>query len=349
MLQTSSPKSVLPAFVFDMENSFDSQFKNFVVYIFILIGNICTSEVPRPRGVSLSRASLYNPSENFVCFDGSLTIPFTQVNDDYCDCPDGSDEPGTSACPNGIFHCSNAGYKPLNIASSRVNDGVCDCCDASDEYANENGNCQNTCSELGRHAREEAQRKSELFRIGKELRTELIQQGIQLKQSKKDKLGELEKYKIEAEKVKLEKEELKKNVEELENVALQKYREIEEEEKKLKMEQQAIKNREEATEIFEKYDSNGNGRIEIEELKTREVFDKDRNGEVSDEEAKFFLADKESVDLEEFVTEAWAKIKPFAMLKAGLFKPPEGETPENAEEAKYKEIEDMDEAEEGIA
>ena len=70
-----------------------------------------------PRGVSHSRLALYQPNAKgeFTCLDGSATIPFDQVNDDFCDCDDGSDEPGTSACPNGIFHCANAGFKPLNL------------------------------------------------------------------------------------------------------------------------------------------------------------------------------------------------------------------------------------------
>jgi len=36
----------------------------------------------------------YDPSKDFTCLDGSLTIPFLSVNDDFCDCADGSDEPG---------------------------------------------------------------------------------------------------------------------------------------------------------------------------------------------------------------------------------------------------------------
>ncbi|XP_052536633.1 uncharacterized protein LOC128079446 [Tympanuchus pallidicinctus] len=65
-------------------------------------------------------------SQPFTCLDGSSTIAFEWVNDDYCDCRDGSDEPGPSACPNGHFHCTNAGYRPQNIPSAHINDGVCD-------------------------------------------------------------------------------------------------------------------------------------------------------------------------------------------------------------------------------
>ena len=37
------------------------------------------------------------------------------VNDDYCDCDDGSDEPGTSACSNGSFYCVNKQFKGNHI------------------------------------------------------------------------------------------------------------------------------------------------------------------------------------------------------------------------------------------
>ena len=59
---------------------------------------------------------------------------FIRLNDDYCDCTDGTDEPSTSACVHAYFVCSSGGTR---IPSSRVNDGVCDCCDGSDEYRRE--------------------------------------------------------------------------------------------------------------------------------------------------------------------------------------------------------------------
>ncbi|EEZ98119.2 glucosidase 2 subunit beta [Tribolium castaneum] len=302
--------------------------KNFKFYpicptFLVLLSVTCSSEVSRPRGVSLSRASLYNPDRNFLCFDNSKSIPFSQVNDEYCDCPDGSDEPGTSACPNGVFHCTNAGHKPLNLAASRVNDGICDCCDGSDEYAgNTVTTCPNICLQLGRHAREEAQKLAEIIKAGKQLKAELSQKGLRLKEEKKEKLVELQKNKEEAEKVKAEKQRIKDEIEALENKSLEVYRKLEEEEKQRKAEAEAQKTRQEATETFTKFDSNQDGLVDIAELQTRQSFDKDRNGEVSVEEAKYFLNNQESVDLETFISDAWANIKPYLMMDAGLFKPP---------------------------
>ncbi|KAI9148546.1 hypothetical protein H9P43_010144 [Blastocladiella emersonii ATCC 22665] len=102
-------------------------------------------------GVSPSRAARYVPVEGkFTCLDGSRTIAFSAVNDDYCDCPDGSDEPGTAACAYGQFYCRNEGHLPSTIPSSRVNDGICDpkCCDGSDEYDGK-VKCPDRCAELG--------------------------------------------------------------------------------------------------------------------------------------------------------------------------------------------------------
>nr|XP_023017571.1 glucosidase 2 subunit beta-like [Leptinotarsa decemlineata] len=305
---------------------------NSFLIIIVLVCEILSSEVPRPRGVSLSRASLYPPDKDFTCFDGSKTIPFTQVNDDYCDCQDASDEPGTSACPHGIFHCTNAGHRPENIPSNRVNDGICDCCDGTDEYASDKS-CQNNCIELGRSAREAAQRRSELIKVGKQLRAELSQKGIQLKQEKQLKINELQKNKEEAEKLKAEREALKKEVEEQENAALEYYRQLEEEIKKKKAEEEEKKNRAEAIETFNEFDSNQDGLVDISELRTRESFDKDRNGEVSEEEAKYFLNLQDSVDLETFVGECWKSIKPYLMMETGVFKPPITEPKQSTSEA----------------
>ena len=78
------------------------------------------------RGVPGSLRSLYEAA-TLLCDGGKVSVPRAQVNDGYCDCADGADEPGTSACANARFYCVNKGYRGKYLPSMYVGDGVCDC------------------------------------------------------------------------------------------------------------------------------------------------------------------------------------------------------------------------------
>lgn len=105
------------------------------------------------RGVPPEKQHLYaSTNGKWLCLlDPSIVLLYDQINDNYCDCPDGLDEPGTNACeftaeaPH-YFYCENKGYKSGYIENYKLNDGVCDyelCCDGSDEYLS--GKCPNVC------------------------------------------------------------------------------------------------------------------------------------------------------------------------------------------------------------
>ncbi|KAF4693396.1 Long-chain-fatty-acid--CoA ligase 3 [Perkinsus olseni] len=100
---------------------------------------------------------------------GTELVPYESLNDDFCDCSNGADEPGTAACshfPGAAFYCENKGSVPKLVWASHVGDGVCDCCDGSDEW--QLGGCENFCAAEGSKIRQ--QREADLERIEAGLR-----------------------------------------------------------------------------------------------------------------------------------------------------------------------------------
>lgn len=121
------------------------------------------------RGVPEHLHSKYL-TDPFEC-DGGQKYSVSVVNDGYCDCADGSDEPGTAACEESVFHCVNKGYKVTRLPSSRVDDQICDCCDGSDEGIVIK--CPNTCKQAAEREKAAMAKVSQNYRVGSAVRQKL--------------------------------------------------------------------------------------------------------------------------------------------------------------------------------
>uniref|UniRef100_A0A8C5BXY9 Glucosidase 2 subunit beta n=1 Tax=Gadus morhua TaxID=8049 RepID=A0A8C5BXY9_GADMO len=274
-------------------------------YLLVMfLGAVTAVEVLRPRGVPLSKRQFYEENRPFTCLDGSGTIAFDRVNDDYCDCKDGSDEPGTAACPNGSFHCTNAGFRPGFIPSSRINDGICDCCDTTDEY-NSGATCQNTCRELGRKEKESLQMLAEVAKEGFLLKQQLIHEakrGLDEKQSKVTELQLSKRASEDAvEALRLVKEAAEKPEKEAKDRHLKAWEE-----------QQAViraeKDNTKMAEAFLRLDVDADGLVSAVELQAHTELDPDADGMFTEEEAQGVLGGVETVDTAAFET-IWSSIK----------------------------------------
>lgn len=163
------------------------------------------------------------------------------MNDDYCDCPDGSDEPGTSACshlsplsPLTVadragnsdlelvaalpgFYCKNKGHRPAYLPFQRVNDGVCDyefCCDGSDEWARVGGiKCEDKCKEIGKQWRKEEEKRQKAMNAALKKKKELL---VDAGRQQKEVEGHIERLEAELKAQELKVSSLEKDVEEIE-------------------------------------------------------------------------------------------------------------------------------------
>jgi protein kinase C substrate 80K-H len=149
------------------------------------------------KGVDPVHLRSYEPIPNssparWKCLNSSQEIPYSSLNDNYCDCDDGSDEPskfkrepcnecffklgiilGTGACLAGKFYCVNEGHIGTYIRSSRVNDGLCEpeCCDGSDEAE---GVCPNVCASIGEEYRRITEAARKIRKTGSKIRSTYI-------------------------------------------------------------------------------------------------------------------------------------------------------------------------------
>lgn len=164
-------------------------------------------------------AKFYKDATSFTCISNpSVKLDFAKVNDDYCDCPDGSDEPGTSACSHLSplsptfpqdhlddsinvtvaipgYYCKNKGHQPSYIPSTYVNDGKCDyelCCDGSDEWAGVGGvKCEDKCKEIGAEWRKQEEARQKALTAANKRRKELVTEAARLRKEVEDRIQTL--------------------------------------------------------------------------------------------------------------------------------------------------------------
>ncbi|XVF47543.1 hypothetical protein PTKIN_Ptkin03bG0117400 [Pterospermum kingtungense] len=254
----------------------------FILLLLLFVASFLRSASSTPKnpflGISPQDENYYeSSSDTMKCKDGSKKFSKSQLNDDFCDCPDGTDEPGTSACPTAKFYCKNAGHVPQLLFSSRVNDGICDCCDGSDEYDGQ-VKCPNTCWDAGKVARDRLLKKISTYREGAKLRNLDIERA-KLAIAKDE--AELTKLKIEEKNLKALVQELKERKEQIEK-AEEKARLLKEKESKEKSEaEEALREKGKAEEEGKVENENVEEETSSEDKPTESTYD-DTIGNIDD-------------------------------------------------------------------
>uniref|UniRef100_A0A673W2E5 Glucosidase 2 subunit beta n=1 Tax=Salmo trutta TaxID=8032 RepID=A0A673W2E5_SALTR len=242
------------------------------IIIAVVLWSICVDS-RKIRGISLSYKRFYRERKSFLCIDGSKMIPFDQVNDDYCDCVDGSDEP--------------------------------DCCDASDEYRSQTP-CQNTCRNLGQRERAEVEGQMRVLGEGLRLKQQLIEEGVLTWREKQAQLRDLQRVSddLQTQLDDLRKEEARRKEEAdalrervigaretADNSPTSHYR------------------TESPISVFKELDSNRDGSITVDEVQAKVSPVQDEEHALSEDEAVALLGGAHRVDLSRFEETLWTSLR----------------------------------------
>uniref|UniRef100_A0A4W5K2I9 EF-hand domain-containing protein n=1 Tax=Hucho hucho TaxID=62062 RepID=A0A4W5K2I9_9TELE len=257
------------------------------IIIAVVLWSICVDS-RKIRGISLSYKRFYRERKSFLCIDGSKMIPFDQVNDDYCDCVDGSDEPGKDARAVDRCHCVDI-----------------DCCDASDEYRSQTP-CQNTCRNLGQRERAEVEGQMRALGEGLRLKQQLIEEGVLTWREKQAQLRDLQRVSddLQSQLDDLRKEEARRK----EEADALREREIGARETADNSPRSPYRT-ESPISIFKELDSNRDGSITVDEVQAKLSPVQDEEHALSEDEAVALLGGAHQVDLSRFEETLWTSLR----------------------------------------
>eukprot|EP00955_Chlamydomonas_euryale_P090252 364523-Chlamydomonas_euryale.AAC.13 len=93
-----------------------------LLLLLVLSGRVANAQAKLPRGVDPQHASRYG-GHDFSCLttlgsDPPLVMPLQRVNDNYCDCVDGSDEPGEGDACVTIVAGAHVAARPAAVRSA---------------------------------------------------------------------------------------------------------------------------------------------------------------------------------------------------------------------------------------
>ena len=164
----------------------------------------------------------------------------------------------------------------------------------------------------------------------------MVEEAKRIREEKVAELASKEAVLTQQQETKELKEQEKEAAEGPEKEALEFYRKVEEEERRKKEESEAAARDAEAGEYFAILDTDADGLVTLEELRARSGLDTNKDGEVSEDEAKFFLSDQEHFTLDSFKTTGFVLLKPYLDLEMG-------QKNEVAEEEPKEEIDNVEE------